>query len=177
MNDRLKKDEFELKSRCYDKRLIKQIVAEIEGGLPRKSAVLKYSLGKSTLDGWMRKYGSSEYHSNKRKSYSPSFRREVVNGIKHYEMTFQEAKIHYNIDNVDVVRKWVLRSKKENVDICDTETDQMPKKQSKNQDPDVEQLKQALKQAEMKIEALNTLIDLADNHFKINIRKKPGAKQ
>lgn len=92
-------------------------------------------------------------------------------------MTFQEAKIHYNIENVEVVREWVLRSKKENVDICDTETDQMPKKQSKNQDPDVEQLKQALKQAEMKIEALNTLIDLADNHFKINIRKKPGAKQ
>ena len=42
---------------------------------------------------------------------------------------------------------------------------------------DAEALKKALEEAELKIKALNTLIDVAEEQFKIAIRKKPGAKQ
>ena len=42
---------------------------------------------------------------------------------------------------------------------------------------DAEALKKALEEAELKIKALNTLIDVAEDEFKIAIRKKPGAKQ
>ena len=38
-------------------------------------------------------------------------------------------------------------------------------------------LQQALQDAELKIAALNMLIDVAEEQLKINIRKKPGAKQ
>jgi hypothetical protein len=38
-------------------------------------------------------------------------------------------------------------------------------------------LKKALQEAELKIKALNTLIDAAEDQFKISIRKKPGARQ
>jgi hypothetical protein len=41
----------------------------------------------------------------------------------------------------------------------------------------VKALKKALEEAELKIKALNTLIDVAEDQFKITIRKKPGAKQ
>ena len=38
-------------------------------------------------------------------------------------------------------------------------------------------LQKALQEAELKIKALNTLIDVAEEQLKIEIRKKSGAKQ
>jgi len=38
-------------------------------------------------------------------------------------------------------------------------------------------LEKALEEAELKIKALNTLIDLAEEQLNIDIRKKSGAKQ
>jgi transposase len=38
-------------------------------------------------------------------------------------------------------------------------------------------LQKALEEAELKIKALNTLIDVAEEQLKIDIRKKSGAKQ
>ena len=44
-------------------------------------------------------------------------------------------------------------------------------------DPEKEALKKALEEAQLKISALNTLIDVAEDQFKIRIRKKAGARQ
>lgn len=52
----------EHKQSRYEKRLILKIVKEVETGLPRKEANQIYGLGKATLDGWMRDYGSLDYH-------------------------------------------------------------------------------------------------------------------
>jgi hypothetical protein len=52
--------------------------------------------------------------------------------------------------------------------------------QQPDPDPSKEALEQALKklqEAELKVKALNTMIDVAEEQFKISIRKKPGAKQ
>ena len=40
-----------------------------------------------------------------------------------------------------------------------------------------EALQKALEESELKIKALNTLIDVAEEQLKIDIRKKSGAKQ
>jgi len=51
-------------------------------------------------------------------------------------------------------------------------------KQVKHTDSDeVKALKEALAFSELKNRALNTLIDVAEEQFKIDIRKKPGARQ
>jgi transposase len=44
-------------------------------------------------------------------------------------------------------------------------------------DAEKEALKKALAEAQLKISALNTLIDVAEAQFKIRIRKKAGARQ
>ena len=44
-------------------------------------------------------------------------------------------------------------------------------------DGELEALKKALSEAQLKITALNTLIDVAEEQLNINIRKKSGAKQ
>ena len=46
-----------------------------------------------------------------------------------------------------------------------------------NEDEEKKALKKVLEEAQLKIKALNTLIDVAEDQFKIPIRKKPGAKQ
>ena len=92
-------------------------------------------------------------------------------------MTYKEAMTTFKIGNIRTIRNWVDRSKKENADICILDNGTMEKKLDKNPEPALEELKAALKLAELKIEALNTLIDVAEDHFKINIRKKSGAKQ
>ena len=180
MNDIKNKIELKKKEKVadrYDKRLIMQVVKEVEEGLPRQEAIVKYSLGKSTLDGWLFKYGSENYHKNKRKSYSSIFKRQVISAIKNNQMTYQEAMTTFKIDNLSTIRNWVVCSKKENGDICILDNGKMAKQLDKNPEPALEELKSALKMAELKIEALNTLIDVAEDQFKINIRKKSGAKQ
>lgn len=42
----------------YDKRLILKIVREVEAGLPCKEANRIYELGKTSLDSWIKQYGS-----------------------------------------------------------------------------------------------------------------------
>ena len=56
------------------------------------------------------------------------------------------------------------------------------KVENQQSDPDpgkkiLEQALQKLQEAELKVKALNTLIDIAEEQFKISIRKKPGARQ
>jgi hypothetical protein len=53
----------------------------------------------------------------------------------------------------------------------------MPKDKPSSKDLKNEALLKALQEAELKIKALNTLIDVAEEQLKIDIRKKSGAKQ
>lgn len=53
----------------------------------------------------------------------------------------------------------------------------MAKKDQSLTEQQVKELQQALAEAEFKIKALDTLIDIAEEQLKINIRKKSGARQ
>lgn len=53
----------------------------------------------------------------------------------------------------------------------------MAKVKRSTQDLEKEALHRALQEAELKIKALNTLIDVAEDQLKVDIRKKSGAKQ
>jgi transposase len=69
---------------------------------------------------------------------------------------------------------------KENVELAVYDPFEMkdkPEGQSDLPDPEKEALKKALEDAQLKISALNTLIDVAEDQFKIKIRKKAGARQ
>jgi transposase len=69
---------------------------------------------------------------------------------------------------------------KENVELAAYDPIEMKDKpvgQPAQADPEKEALKKALEDAQLKISALNTLIDVAEDQFKIKIRKKAGARQ
>jgi len=168
----------EHKQSRYDKRLILKIVKEVENGLSRKEANRIYGLGKSSLDGWMRDYGSPEYQEKiKRRSYTNLQKRTIVTAIEQGRLTIKDAKTAYNIKSEKIIRNWIVQYKSEKVEICIENTSPMAKDKPSSKDLEKEALQKALLEAELKIKALNTLIDVAEEQLKIDIRKKSGAKQ
>jgi transposase len=162
----------------YDKRLILKIVKEVEEGLSRKEAIRIYGLGKSTLDGWFKNYGSQNYQEHlKRKKYTNLQKRTIVSAIEQGRMSIGEAHVAYKVKNQKTIREWLQQYKSEKVEICIDKQVPMSKKKKVGAIRQAAALEKALQEAELKIKALNTLIDVAEEQLKIDIRKKSGAKQ
>jgi transposase len=159
----------------YDKLAIQKIVEAIEGGMCRRDVCLIYGLSRSTISVWMREYGSASYKVSKRGHLNNAQKRSMIRAIQEGRMTLKEAKLMYNMKSYTAILN-LLRQEGEKSELG---TDMKSKANSVPPEEDEEKkaLKKALEQAELKIKALNTLIDVAEDQFKIPIRKKPGAKQ
>jgi transposase len=171
------KKDFVKKER-YDKSAILEIVKDVEKGIARRLIIEKYRLGKSTLTTWMKVYGSESYHQNKRKVYSKFEKSTIVAAIEQGRMTVNEACKAYQIVSAKSIRDWRAQSIREKgifslpikVDMAKR------KKTSYVKDVSDSDLYKALQEAQLKIIALNTLIEVAEEQLKIDIRKKSGAK-
>ena len=162
----------------YDKRLILKIVKQVEEGMPRKEANRIYGLGKSTLGDWLKNYGSLKYREHiKRKAYTNLQKRTIVSALEQGRMSLKEAQVAYQIKHAKTIRDWLRQYKSEGVDICMAIAEPMGKKKKTDVILQTAALQKALAEAELKIKALNTLIDVAEEQLKISIRKKSGAKQ
>lgn len=162
----------------YDKRFILKIVKEIEEGLPRKEAIRIYALSKPSIDIWMKAYGSVHYHDHiKRKKYTNLQKRTIVSAIEQGRMGLKEAQVAYKIKSSKTIREWLQQYKSEKVEICMEKQVPMSKKKKGEATSQTAALQKALQEAELKIKALNTLIDVAEEQLKIDIRKKSGARQ
>ena len=162
----------------YDKRLILKIVKEVEEGLPRKEAIRIYGLGPTTIGSWMRIYGSPHYQQHlKRNSYSTLQKRTIVSAVEQGRMSIKEAQVAYKVKSAKTIRDWVNQYKSEKVEVCIETKPPMGKNKKKLDKLQNPALQKALEEAELKIKALNTLIDVAEEQLKIDIRKKSGARQ
>jgi hypothetical protein len=97
-------------------------------------------------------------------------------------MTIYEARIAYRVNSTVTITKWIKQIKRENAELVASNASLMAnKKQNQQPDPDnkkaLDEALRKLEEAELKVKALNTLIDVAEEHFKISIRKKAGARQ
>ena len=93
-------------------------------------------------------------------------------------MSISEAVILYNISSRSTIRNWIKAFSDENIEISISNPIEMPKKSmSQTESTEVKALKKALDEAKLKIRALDTMIDIAEEQLKIDIRKKSGARQ
>jgi transposase len=92
-------------------------------------------------------------------------------------MTLSEAQTAYNIRNQKTIREWLQKHKSEKIDLCTATPISMGKSKKTATNVSTEALQKALKEAELKLKALNTLIDVAEEQLKIDIRKKSGARR
>jgi transposase-like protein len=168
--------------RCYDKNFILEIVESIENGMVRSAITKEHGIAKSVLACWMRDFGSPSYQASKKGHFSQQEKRSIVRTIQEGRMTIFEARAAYRVNSTVTITKWLKESKRENAELVVSNLSLMDNKEQKQQpDPDPEKaLAEALKkleEAELKVKALNTLIDVAEEQFKISIRKKAGARQ
>jgi transposase len=163
----------------FDKLAIQKIVKAIEGGMLRKDVCLVYGVSRSTVSDWMAAYASDAYKATKKAHLKQVHKRSMIRAIREGRMTVQEAKLAYNMPSYTAIIR-LLRAEQENSELTGCNQVSMDKEadnQPKEEDEEKKALQQALEEAQLKIKALNTLIDVAEDQFKIPIRKKPGAKR
>ena len=159
----------------FDKRLIKEIVRLIEEGLPQQEAMRKYGMSRWTLWQWMNQYASPEYEGVRKRFIKPAIKRQVLQAIDS-GMSISEARIAYGLKDNGTIRYWIRRRKAENAELCAS----LPEVTASKKQPSTSEqkaLEQQLAEAQLKIRALETMIDIAEEQLKIDIRKKSGAKQ
>jgi len=162
----------------FSKGLILQIVKSVERGATRGELIKRYGVAKSTLSGWMQQYGSASWKAGQKPLSIPD-RRSMVRAVEEGRMTINEAKLAYNLKSVQAVRGYMRQAEREKAELrrLSLLMDKNEARQEAISSADAAALKKALEEAELKIKALNTLIDVAEEEFKISIRKKPGARQ
>ena len=157
----------------FDRRLIAQIVQEVEDGLPRKKACLKYGMSSTTINDWMRAYSSESYRESLRSRPSSQQRSKIVRSVQDDKITKQQAAELYKVSK-KTITAWIRRAEKEEVELISSNHNDMPTDMATYSQID---LQKQLNEAKLKIKALETMIDIAEQQFKISIRKKSGAKQ
>jgi transposase len=163
----------------FSKPVIFEIVKQVENGLSRSVIVEEYKISRSTIAEWMRDYGSDAYHAGRKGHLSHTNKTSILRGVLDGRMTVREAMIAYRVSS-STINQWIRAYKREKGELASIMGN---KKSTENKqvedasDLEKEDLRKALQQAQLQIQALNTLIDVAEDKFKIAIRKKAGAKQ
>jgi len=114
-----------------------------------------------------------------RNAYEVSFRRWLVSQLEAREMTVGEAIRKFNINpssGATLIRDWRRKYSGDIIPNPIEMTEQEKQKLTALQ-KQLKAMEKQLEDARMRNIALNTLIDVAEEKLKINIRKKPGAKQ
>ena len=126
----------------------------------------------------MREFGSDNYRQNiRQKSFTKLQKRTIAAAVEQGRMTIKEAQAAYKVKSQRSIRTYIPHYKKENAELCMVTEPNMALKIKPVSDEQAQALQKAFEKAQMKIDALNALIDVAEELLKIDIRKKSGAIQ
>lgn len=158
----------------FDKRLIRHIVDLVEQGVPRRDLIEQYGMSRGTLINWIANGGPG---GKRHKVYSMAEKRSVVRAVE-LGMSVKHAQIAFHISSAGLIRRWIKNFKEENAELSSSNPLQVAKKiTDRSEKTELEALQRALEEEILKNRALNTMIDIAEQQLKIDIRKKSGAKQ
>ena len=111
--------------------------------------------------------------------YEVSFRRWLVIQIDSGNMTCREARERFSLpawEYKKIIRRWQERYSDE-IHLSLQAMSAKERTDVKALEKRIRELEEQLKRAQMKNVALNTMIDIAENDYKLEIRKKSGPKQ
>ena len=110
--------------------------------------------------------------------YEPSFRRWLVCEVESGRMSWQEARARFGLPYhfEQLYKRWQLKYSDQ---IILTLPLMSAEDRTNNQELEkrIRELEKQLELAQMKVVALNTVIDIAEKNYKLDIRKKSGPKQ
>ena len=108
--------------------------------------------------------------------YSDEFKKSVVQEVLSGQICKDEARRRYGIRGKSTVLNWIRK-------FDTSRTHPMKKKRTPQQrdtselEAENKRLREELELERLRTLSLNVMIDLAEEHFKVPIRKKSGAKQ
>lgn len=160
--------------RMYLESFKQDVVKEVEREGSLALVCARHGISSSAMQEWMNKYGSLSYHENKSKRRNLSEREKIAREIVSGHLSIEESMLKYDSSRHSV-NKWIRNYKREQNLLIDL----LPKTTAL---PETESLagvvsSAELKLAELKIRALEIMLDIASKEFKVDIRKKFGAKQ
>jgi len=115
--------------------------------------------------------------------YTDDFKLKVALEYLDTSQSQREVLIKYGIAGSNCITDWIRKFELRKPTIKDLEARlQMAKsikktKLEKYQESKIKKLEELLKREQLKTEALDTMIDIAEDSLKIAIRKKSGSKQ
>lgn len=107
--------------------------------------------------------------------YSDDFKSKVVNEVLTGQISKEAARRKYGIGGKHSILRWIRKfegSRPKSLLMSEKR-----KKTVEELQVEIELLKRQLEYEKLRSEAFDTMIDIAEEEFKISIRKKPGAKQ
>ena len=149
------------------------VEAEFEGSLALVCA--RHGISTRTIQNWMKLYGSSSYHQNRKKKRSLSERDGIAREIVWGHISVEDAMLKYKLEYRDTVTLWVRSYKRRQQELLAPLL--MGSLPGEIGTPSADGSTADLKLAELKIRALETMLDIASKEFQVDIRKKFGAKQ
>jgi transposase len=121
---------------------------------------------------------TNEFKGHPVGEYSESFKRQVVREINSGRLCCEDARRKYGIGGHSTIQRWQMGYSKPSLNsrpikMISTEQEYRDHEQQDR----IRDLEHALADAHLQIRALDTLIDLAEETYKIAVRKNSGAKQ
>ncbi len=113
------------KNTYYDKRLIREIVKQVEGDMPRSEAVATYGMSDKSLARWMKLYGSEAYLNSRPRRFKDSEKRTMVRALES-GMSQKDAEITFGVHRT-TLRGWIAKFGK-NAELVVQTSNVMPKK-------------------------------------------------
>lgn len=112
------------------------------------------------------------------RKYENSFRRWLVSELDSGRMSIAEARYRFNLPHRfdKTYKQWQVKYSDE-IHLSLQHMSAKERTDNKLLEKRIKELEKQLELAQMKNVALNTMIDIAENDYKLEIRKKSGPKQ
>ena len=111
-----------------------------------------------------------------RKFYSEAFKKAVIQEVLSGKLSKEQAKFKYNIAGNSAILNWIRKF--DQTQSYEMKKKQIPKLQDTTElEAENKRLREELDLERLRTLSLNVMIDIAEEQFKIPIRKKSGAKQ
>ena len=111
--------------------------------------------------------------------YEVSFRRWLINQIDSGYLSMQEVRDRFGLNSLEytkIIKRWQERYS-DDLHLSLSIMSSKERSDNKALEKRVQELEKQLELAKMKNVALNTMIDIAEQDYKLEIRKKSGPKQ
>ena len=148
-----------------------EAVRRVEASEIQRVLAAELGVARIILIEWLRRYGTAAYARMKRKMFTPAQKHAIARELRAGRLSEDEALLKYGIGEKKALRVWVAARQAAEAAAVAAAPDPPA-----SPTPAGSELAAELRRAQWQIEALHTLIDQAEAAYKIDIRKKGGAK-